>query len=232
MGLLEADARGAHYPAHHVLQALYDTHHYEEFEQVAVAALSGATWSFNNTQDFQTLRMKAFLAAGKKEQALQAAKVLYNVARFKTTASAIKEIAECLRQAHPNGEQAARDFRLYQFAASRKPRSNATTLPSILPANPLASIAVDGSEFDASYEQVSSDTSAYGLARQGHLLLLMDKPVEAEGILRQAWQQAQGQEKVNAAEDLARAIRAADAGTGRALAFLESLDQPGIAAKP
>lgn len=79
--------------------------------------------------------------------------------------------------------------------------------------------------FEERYKEVASDDSYEGLTKRGNLLLLMDRCAEAEEALRAAWLKAWPSDKAHAAEDLCRAMRAADGGTGRALAWLELLDR-------
>lgn len=164
-------------------------------------------------------RVQALLADGKKDEALAAAKGLYNVATMDFTAEALRHLGDCLAAARP---QDVRRFRLQQAAgAMADPEARkADHGPSV-----LQSIKVDPAPYEAAIK-AHPGNDYQGLMARGNLLLLADRPAEAWSLFEEAYRvQPDAPETVlpEATGNLAKCMKAVDGGIGRANAWVMSI---------
>lgn len=203
------------------LKAMIAGGRYEDAAELALAAILFQPQKTQNVQAFQDARVRALLAAGKKQEALSNAKSLFNVAPMNSTADAMLLVAECLRANDPDS---ADRFREEQIAgATTRP---ATTQPATQEAAKssavLAGIKVDPKPYeDAIAAQNGEDYNS--LVALGNLLLLADKPKEAKAAFERAYAVAPDRQLAQATENIARAIKAEDGTIGRANSWILSL---------
>ncbi len=193
--------------------------HYDDVEVFAVYGIVNNPGDSLNVSAFQKSRTQAFLAAGRYDQALSAAKAYYNVSTMRDTEGAIDLLCVCLMNARPNDKGIARKFKAQQVAL-------ATTQPAeAVPAaeeNILKSITVDAKPFEDTLKQITvSDYS--NLIAKGNLLLLSDQTKEAKACFMAAGDLAFSEKQLSAVtECIARAIRAEAGAIGPANSFILS----------
>lgn len=218
----------------------------QEFEQSWVGALVQARqlgpaaelclqgilekpWDLHLVESLQQRRVEVLLAMGRTNEALQAAKGLYNVCQMKNTASAINVLGDALLAAWPDDKKKVDRLRAEQIAGadfgedsgSRDPV--ATTEPSTQPAV-LASITIDDKPYAAAIAKREGRNAYVSLFAKGNLLLLAGDPTRALQAFREAYPLSNNSQLAEATESIARAMRARDGSVGRANAWLTSLD--------
>jgi hypothetical protein len=209
---------------------------YREFNTLHELSIRAILLSASETsavETFQELRTKAFLSEGKNDEALVAAKQLYNVVSMERTAQAIALVAEALAAARPAEKGIVQRFRLEQLA-DYAPRYEAGQAPGCLDAFPspqpklgatLAAVLVGKTPYEQPPATENLDRFL-ALTGQGNLLLLQDKPRDALQAFERAYRAASKQQLVQATENVARAIRAEDGSIARANAWLLALRPP------
>ena len=170
----------------------------------------------------QKLRMRAFHAAGKEEQALGVAKSYYNACGFKETSDAVALVVTAL--AHARDGDTVRRFRAQQAAgAATQPAAGGPDLgPSV-----LASIKVDAEPFKAAIDAIDA-WELKETYEKATLLLLADRAKEARELMQKAYDMATTPGDLNTTtEGVARAMRAEDGSVARANQWLTSLRDKG-----
>ena len=180
-------------------------------------------------------RIRALLALNKPDEALAEAKSLFNVCRMKTTGDALRLCAQCLQAAHPDDKSLSERFKLQQVAGSTcSPQAGATqpsTQPTSAQPNLLKAIKINPEPYLAAAEapvllQNQTEDAHLNFARltsRGNLLLEADKIAEAKQCFEAAYPQAGPADQPQAAESLARVMKAEDGTVGRANAYVMSL---------
>ncbi len=171
----------------------------------------------------QEARMRALLALGKNEEALQAAKGYYNVADIKGTAAAVEFVGLCLAKAHPEDGEIVRRFRNEQAQASQ--------VPPIVPEKAmLKDVVINTLPYDTGLNTFKGKPKFADRVGYGYLLLVTDKGDEAEKLFRELFQMAVTQDELTqATEGIARALRAEDGHVARANAWLVKVGQSATA---
>jgi ribosomal protein S7 len=174
-------------------------------------------------------RMNALLALGKNQEALAAAKSLYNVCDFAKTEHVIDIVGICLIKCNPGDPGIAVNFRLAQTQLSRRPshaggiassQPNAQALAN-LPS--LSSIQVDSSIYSKQLDALKVNGDFNHRLIFGNMLLVTDKGQEAEQIFRDLLNSAKDEtEKSLAIEAVGRALRTEDGNVGRANEWIAS----------
>jgi hypothetical protein len=181
------------------------------------------------------LRTRALLALGDSDLALQSAKSYYNVCFMKNTPNAIKLMAQCLTQAHPNDADISQRFINEQSTADgATPDAAAGGQSATQPAatSILQSIQIDPTLYANAINKWKAKTVLAGdfndFASYANLLLVADQGDQAEKIFESLYKQATTQDDLNTAiEGIARSMRAEDGNVGRANAWLLSLQKQG-----
>jgi hypothetical protein len=225
------------------LTALTNSKHYAEADQLALLGL--VTWpqDVGLDQFFLNVRIQSLLALGKGEQALQAAKSLYNVSTMNDLPQAMLLVAQCLNAAHPKDLAWAERFRQEQVAGAAfdgqivvqangdpnrppelqpAPTTRPTTQPDVGAATVLASIHVDDPAYSNAVEHWFGEDYG-GLCGKGNLLLMADRAADAKIVFDRAYALGAPQNLADASENIARCMKAEDGSIGRANAWILSL---------
>lgn len=210
------------------LKLLLETKHYQEVLDLSPKAILNLAADMGAVEQVQRARVQALIALGKPEQALANAKGLYNVATMKGTAEAIMLVVQCL-----NLNPSADANRLDRFKAQQLLGTNDEPAMQALAKGPavLASIKVDGQQYDAAIRQLSGEDYT-SLISRGNLLLLADRPKEAQEVFERAYMIADNNQLNAASENLARAMRAEDGNVARANAWALSIRPKSAATQP
>lgn len=201
---------------------------YAEVVEITGPAVAAVNYRLDIAEDLQICKIKALLALGKNDVALGEAKSLYNVCAMKNAARAIVLVCDCLKAARPNGADLVRQFRLEQVQlpdaaadGDAKPAPAAGGRPGTV----LSGVKVDGVAYLEAIDRETGDKFG-SLWTWGNLLLMADKPAEAQKVFESAYRMASEKELGQATEALARAMRAQDGSVARANAWLLSLRAP------
>lgn len=190
----------------------------DEILELTQTAILNQPTITHNVAGYQEYRVKALLATGRKEEALAAAKGLFNVAPMNITGQALLLVAECLRAIDPAKADA---FREEQVAGAATRPADAATQPAQCPT--LASIRVDAAPYEAAAANLAGAGDYNSLTGAGNLYLLADKPAEARAMFDRAYAIAPENQVAQATENIARTIKAQDGTIGRANGWILSL---------
>jgi len=213
-------------PATVVVEALLQSKRYEPAESLARAIILGAPTDWWLVNDMQKKRIEAYLGRGRNDDALAAAKGLYNFADFRQIKQAIDEVARVLQIVDPqDGAARARRFREQQQAwLTHAPQENDPLWPPV-----LADVKVDMSVFQEYLERPAHSNIYVAAMNRGLVLLLADKPEEAMAAFREASGLAANEQRKNeVAHAMARALRARDQCLAPANEHLKSEGLPTI----
>jgi tetratricopeptide (TPR) repeat protein len=184
---------------------------YTEAEDFARQAILANPQYTQNIVDLQRSRAYCFMKLNRGEEALSHAKAYYNVAKMIKTEDAIEQLAWALRAARPDDGAVIERLKAEQVQRARPStttRSNSETV--------LASITIDPKPYEPTLETFRASNEYDTLVGRGNLLLLMDRTSEARQTLEQALKIAPENMRDAAIENVARALRAEDAGIARA----------------
>ena len=167
----------------------------------------------------QQMCVRALISAGRGDEALAAAKSLYNVTTMRNTSVAIDLVAQALAVAHKDIPGIGKKFRLQQLegASTNAPPETITKTPYL-----LANVKVDAKLYEATItEQMNVDNVTLAtLKTLGNLYLLADQPKKAEEVFRRIYEIADQSNLAAAIEGIARSIRAQDGNIARANAYI------------
>jgi len=222
-GIWRLAARQPSVMADHLLNwygPLMEQKQYADVEGLSLLTILKRAWWYPQIATCQEARVRAFLAEGQYPQALAEAKSYYNIAPLTATPTAIDLLAQAL--AKTRGSEAAEKLRKEERAG-----------------NPilglLKSIKVDDSrlKFAISMTRPASAYPFDNQISQGNLLLLADRPLEAEQSFIKACDYAKKDwDLPKAIEGIARSVRDQDGSLARArlLVHLIKIGQPTVAA--
>lgn len=225
---LEADPKqAASDVAQKYLPAMLKAGRHAEAQALAREAILAYPLDATVLFHLQRARVESLLAESKVQEALAAAKGLYNVCPMDRSGEAIALVAEALEKSPQGGTAKAAQFRLEQLrGAAIETAGPATRASDIVTGQPamrsavLAAIQVDGAEYAQLLKELGSDEAAEALIARGNLLLLADRGAEALAVFQQAYTIAPAKQLAQVSEGIARALRAADGTLGRANAFV------------
>jgi hypothetical protein len=199
----------------------------QRYQDAADAALNGslAQPNIGNISQFMPWCIKALLALNKSEEALEAAKSFYNVCPMQKTNDAVNLVAQCLAACHPNDLQIVSEFRTEQSGAGANNADSGTQ-----PAPMLQSVQIDPTLYNTAIgkwnAQSTLSSKFYDFVAYANLLLMADRGQDAQKVFTQLYQLATTQDELNdAAEGIARSMRAEDGTVFRANAWLLSLQK-------
>ncbi len=191
---------------------------HDEAADLALQSILASPASTSTVEALLTHRVRALLEAGKARQALAEAKSLFNISTMAGTGNAILLVGECLRAAYPNDPALARRFRAEQVEAA-SPTQQAKVESTILK-------GIEVSPHYAAAVTRHAPEEYQALVARGNLLLLADRPDEAQIDFEVAYELADARMLVPATVNLARAIKASDGTIRNANAFVRSLRPP------
>ncbi len=184
------------------LGPLLQNQRYADVEALSLAAILQKAWNPASVAIFQEARVRALLGEGLYPQALAEAKMYYNVAPLSRTPTAIDLLERAWAQTH----------------GSRK--IGESDIPAM-----LSSIKVDSSRLEPAISGTNQG-SPYpfaNLTARGDLLLLADRPAEAEqSFLDSCKYVVEDWDLHKALEGMAQAMRDQDGSLARAIALVNA----------
>ncbi len=197
----------------HWAKPLLDAGHQREVVDWCLQGLLGSLEDIQQLEDLSQIRVQALMALGKYEEAAQAAKSYFNVARSKPTAQALSLLAKCLEKANPSVPDIYERFKKEQAAG-------AVTDGTAPHSGFMDSIKSDRDSYEKAlreYARLEQDDNQTMLA-YGNLLFLADRGDEALKF----FQGLEGLSPKARTECIARAMKARDGVIGNANAYLLS----------
>ncbi len=125
-----------------------DKRHHQEVVDFSLEAALAQPYARNMAKDLD-LRAQAYLALGKPQDALQAAKACLSVCEIKETERELKLMSKCLAAAFPDDKGIERRFKLEQSKGSATTQSSPSAVggSETKPASVLDVVKVDASIF-------------------------------------------------------------------------------------
>jgi tetratricopeptide (TPR) repeat protein len=186
----------------------------------AIAAAGRDTWPI---EQLQRRRIQTMLRAGKKAEALSAAKALFLVSGIGSTAYCIQQLCECIEETDPRRRAAVNLFKLQQLGLAHSDPEVRKKQSADLGQNLLAAIPIDPKPFAKAVEDLKDQNTYDAQYARGNLLLLSGRVAEARGAFERAYELAPPGELRYASEGLAKVIKAEDLSIGRMNEFILSL---------
>ena len=199
--------------------------HYAEALDLAQFAISTLPHDARLVEAAQQMKVRALLATGKGEEALQNAKSLFNVATMAGTSESILLLAESINVARPKDREIFNKFREEQIAgAATQPATQPVSISSGKGARSavLDSIKVDARPYEEALAKLTGEDYQSLMAR-GNLLLMADRPKDARDVFERMYSMSGASDLIDASEALARLIRAEDGTIGRANSWVGAI---------
>jgi hypothetical protein len=207
-----------------IMSRLLEAHQYEAVEQLAVAgtlALPADTWRIEQLQQH---RVRALLAEHKSQEALRAAKALFNVCSLGFVKDSLPLLCDALSAAHPEDSGIVPRFRRQVLAGAQEDPAERQRLLNKYGGNTIMkSIEADPVPYEAALAQRKSLTQWRDRYGNGNLLLLCGRTSEARQVFTVVYETCPDGELRYASEAIAKLIKAEDGGLGRANQFVRSI---------
>jgi len=219
-----------------VFKTLMAGKRYDESADLAGYGIVTVPQDTRTLEAFAQARVRALLALGKADEALQAAKSLFNVTTMLGTSEAILLVAECLNAARPKDKESFNKFREEQMAGATAASADPAVPESVrggkgMRSTVLDSVKIDTKFYDDALAKMTGE-DYQGLMGRGNLLLMSDRVKEAREVFERMYSLATASELVDASEALARTIRAEDGTIGRANSWVSAIKPKPAAVAP
>jgi hypothetical protein len=172
-------------------------------------------------------RISALIALNQTDEALQAAKSYYNVSDAHHFSNAMTYVILALSKAHPEDPQIGMKFRAGQVS---------TTQPATPTTSLLQGVTIDATPYAAALAHWKAKSDAGAVADgldYATLLLIVDRPAEAEPLFRKLMPLCEKAADIATARDgIAASLRAQDQNTLRANQFLATTPLPAATTAP
>jgi len=193
----------------------------EEFATKGTLAVAADTWRI---EQLQKHRITALLAEHKPQEALHAAKGLFNVCGMGFTKDALPILVDCLKAANPNDPSLIPKFKLQVLAnAQEDPAERQRLLAKYDGNSVMESILADPGPYGEAIAKRANITDYRGLYGTGNLLLMSGRIKEAHDVFMKVYQIAPPGELKYASEGIAKLIKAEEGGLGKANQFVMSI---------
>lgn len=196
---------------------LMAAHLYGDAAQVCLLCVNAQPDRMDWVQYFMPVRVRAFLAAQQYEQALAAAKALYNVQDLREMPATIKLLADALAQARPEDPGIGQRFKLQQMILASAPRALDASNGS-LGGNLLGTVKIDATIYDG--KGMTPRSAEWRKLADGNLALMKDQPADALRAFESLKKSSNLQIRQAAEEAIARALKARDGGLSAANDYL------------
>jgi hypothetical protein len=222
--------------------ALSSAHQFHQLGLWTQVIINAVPYETASVESLQRFRARALLDQGGWERALFAAKGLYNVARLDHMDGAIASMTQCLKSASTAGSRRSDPGIVERFKQEQQQGAQATTRPATGPSADATPSSAPSDDTTASTQPTSvlasiryiGQFNVFGngmkkmmgndyqsLLGRGNLLLLADQTKQARKVFKHALEVADDEHRAEAAENLARVIKAEDGAVGPAKAWLE-----------
>ncbi len=204
------------------LPSLIGAKRYEDVQRLAMAAMVEVAADTSALEELQRLRIKAYLSAGQPDQAVVAAKGLFNICSMGTTRGTLTQLAECLSAANPLDPSIVNRLRQEQLAGA---------VSEVATSDIILRISLDPTPWQAGLlrydpERYTIAANPYrNLTARGNMLLLSGRADDARAVFERAKAFADEDFTLQANENIARSIKAQHGCIGPANSFIRKLRQ-------
>lgn len=193
----------------------------EEFAITGTLAVPADTWRI---EQLQKHRIAALLKQNKPQEALHAAKALFNVCGLGFVKDELPILCQCLAAAHPEDPSIVPRFKLQILAGAQEDPAERQRLLTKYGGNSIMeSIPADPGPYAAAIAKRHSLVDYRSLYGTGNLLLMSGRIPEAKEVFQKVYAIAPPSELKYASEGIAKLIKAEDGGVGRANEFVISI---------
>jgi hypothetical protein len=216
-------AATAHQLVRFWLAPLMQKGHYEEALALSRQGIAAAAFDDQLLEILQRRVVESLLKLHRNEEALAAAKGLFNVCPMQGTENALLTVSECLNAVHGADSDAVDQLAAEQLAApADSDETHVSTAIKAIPGDLTGyATAIQALHLPSGTLPVT----AQELESLGNLLLLTDRTDEAIAVFTQMRKSAVGRQVWLANEGYARALRAADGTISRANHFAASVSR-------
>lgn len=193
----------------------------EEFAVTGTLAVPADTWRI---EQLQKHRITALLKQNKPQEALRAAKALFNVCGMGFVKEALPLLCQCVAAVHPEDPGIVPRFKLQILAGAQEdPGERSRLLKKYGGNSVMESMEADPAPYAAAIAQRRGLNDYRSLYGTGNLLLLSGRINEAKEVFQKVYDIAPAGELKYASEAIAKLIKAEDGGLGRANQFVLSI---------
>lgn len=203
--------------------ALLRTRQYEAVKEFAIAGTLAAPADTWRIEQLYRHYVRALLDTGRPQEALSAAKALFNVSSLSFLPTSLDLLSECLRAAHPEDPGIVPRFKLQQLAGAQTDEAERRKALAEAGESVLSKIEVDPKPYAAAIARRRGMADYRGLYGTGNLLLLSGQIKEAREVFDKAVAMAPENESKYANEAAAKLLKAEDGSVGRANAWVMSI---------
>jgi hypothetical protein len=206
------------------MTALLQAKQYDAVIEVATAGTLAAapdTWRIEQLQEH---RITALLVENKPQEALRAAKGLFNVCGMGFATDALPLLVDALKATHPSDPALIAKFKMQVLAnAQEDPDKRKQMLAKYGGNSVMDSLEADPEPYAEAIAKRRDLTDYRGLYGTGNLLLMSGRIKEAHDVFIKVYQIAPPTELKYASEGIAKLIKAEDGGLGKANQFVMSI---------
>ena len=212
---------------HEELGKLIKHGQYDAVEELAITgtlALPADTW---RVEVLQRYRIEALLAQHKNDEALRAAKGLFNVCGMGYVKDALPALFQALAAARPQDPSLVPRFKMQILAGAREDDDERKREWEKVGGNAIMNtIEADPGPYEAAIKARAGKTAWRDLYGTGNLYLLSGEIANAKAIFDQVYAGAPEGELRYSSEAKAKLIKAEDGAVGRANHFVRSIKPP------
>jgi DNA-binding transcriptional regulator YbjK len=206
---------------------LRDQKQYAAIEEFAIAGTIAMADDAGRIEQLQKHRVEALLAEGRSQEALHAAKALFNVCTMHFVVEALPLLTNSIAAAHPTDPKLIPKFKLQMLANAQENPAERERLRSKCDNNSvMMSLAADPEPYAKAIRDLANKSDYKSLVSLANLELLSGHVETASDLLDRAYKLAPATEINSATEGLARKLKAQDGGVGRANQFVDSIRPP------
>jgi len=200
---------------------------YAAVEEFAITGTIAVADDPTRIEQLQKHRIEALLAEGRSQEALSAAKALFNICSMHFVVEALPLLTKCIAAAHPKEPQLVAKFKLQVLANAQEDPAERERLRAKFDNNSvMMSIPADSEPYAKAIRDLSGKSDYTALVSTANLELLSGNIQKASKLLDRAYRMAPPADRNSATEGLARKLKAEDGGVGRANQFIVSI-RPG-----
>jgi hypothetical protein len=207
-----------------LMARLLEAHEYQAVEEFAITGTLAVANDPARIEQLQQHRVRALLTEGKSQEALRAAKALFNVCTMHFVRETLPILCDCLHAANPGDRSLVARFKLQVLANAQEDPNERTRLAAKCGGNAvMANLAGDPEPYAAAIKRLESETDYRSVCAVANLELLSGHVGKAATLLDRAYEMAPDADLNAASEGIARKLKALDGAIGRANQFVISI---------
>lgn len=207
-----------------LMTQLLDQREFAAVEEFAIAGTVAVADDPARLEQLQKHRVRALLAQGRPQEALRAAKALFNVCTMHFVVDALPLLTDALTAAHPDDPSLVPRFRLQVLANAQEVPAERDRLRAKYGNNSvIETLAADPEPYVKAIRELETKSDYRSVFSEANLQLLSGHIAKAAELLDRAYKLASPAEITVATEGLARKLKAEDGAVGRANQFVGAI---------